>query len=147
MFSSSPHSGTHCLNCDLWDSGIAMIFRFHRPGRDSTPCFSLEQASKSKSQRGLVGAELNARARGTVPKYWTCLRRNGDGNLSNVRGVGRGVLEYRIHFGPGYRVYFGMEGDTLVVLLGGGTKRRQQNDIEAARNLWQEYRRRKRQEA
>ena len=46
-----------------------MIFRFHRPGRDSTPCFSLEQASMSKSQHGLVGAELNARARGTVPEY------------------------------------------------------------------------------
>ena len=54
----------HCLNCDAWDSGIAMIFRSHRPDRDSTPCFSLEQASMSKSQHGLVGAELNARARG-----------------------------------------------------------------------------------
>ena len=54
----------HCLNCDAWDSGIAMIFRSHRPDRDSTPCFSLEQASMSKSQHGLVRAELNARARG-----------------------------------------------------------------------------------
>ena len=80
-------------------------------------------------------------------KVRTALARMETGNLSNARGVGRGVLEYRIHFGPGYRVYFGMDGDTLVVLLGGGTKRRQQNDIEAARNLWQEYRRRKRQEA
>ena len=64
MFSSCPHSGTHCLNCDLWDSRIAMIFRSHCPDRDSTPWFSLEQASMSKSQHGLVGAELNARARG-----------------------------------------------------------------------------------
>ena len=69
MFSSRPHSGIHCLNCDLWDSRIAMIFRSHRPDRDSTPCFSLEQASMSKSQHGLVRAELNARARGTVPEY------------------------------------------------------------------------------
>ena len=69
MSSSRPHSGIHCLNCDLWDSRISMIFRSHCPDRDSTPCFGLEQASMSKSQHGLVGAELNARARGTVPEY------------------------------------------------------------------------------
>ena len=55
------------------------------------------------------------------------------GNLSNVKTVGEGVLEYRIDFGPGYRVYFGRDGDTLVILLTGGTKKRQQRDIEAAR--------------
>ena len=69
------------------------------------------------------------------------------GTLAGVRSVGGGVLEYRIHFGPGYRIYFGREGDTIIILLGGGTKRRQQNDIEGARSLWQEYKRRKRQEA
>ena len=68
------------------------------------------------------------------------------GNLSNVRGVGRGVLERRINVGPGYRVYFGRDGNTLIVLLGGGTKARQQTDIERARDLWQEYRRRNQQE-
>ena len=68
------------------------------------------------------------------------------GNLSNVRGVGSGTLERRIQAGPGYRVYFGRDGDTLIVLLGGGTKERQQKDIEDARDLWQEYRRRKQQE-
>lgn len=68
------------------------------------------------------------------------------GNLSNVRGVGRGVLEYRINYGPGYRVYFGRDGDTLIILLGGGTKSRQNRDIENARALWQDYRRWKRQE-
>ena len=74
MFSSRPHSGIHCLNCDSWDSRIAMISCSHRPDRDSTPCFCLEPASMSKSQHGLVGAELNAGARGTVPEYGTCLR-------------------------------------------------------------------------
>jgi putative addiction module killer protein len=49
------------------------------------------------------------------------LARIGQGNLSNVRGVGEGVLEYRIHAGPGYRVYFGRDGAVLVILLGGGT--------------------------
>ena len=56
------------------------------------------------------------------------------------------MLEYRIHFGPGYRIYFGRDGDTLIILLGGGTKTRQHRDIENARASWQEYRRRKRQE-
>ena len=65
------------------------------------------------------------------------------GNLSNVKGVGGGVLEFRLHFGPGYRVYLGRDGDVLIVLLGGGTKVRQQRDIEDARELWQDYRRRK----
>ena len=76
----------------------------------------------------------------------TALARMAAGNLSNVRGVGSGVLECRIHVGPGYRVYFGRDGDTLIVLLGGGTKVRQQKDIEDARELWQEYKHRKQQE-
>ena len=68
------------------------------------------------------------------------------GNLSNVRGVGSGVLEFRINVGPGYRVYFGRDGNTLIVLLGDGTKARQQRDIEDARELWREHGRRKQQE-
>jgi putative addiction module killer protein len=54
------------------------------------------------------------------------------------------VLEYRIHFGPGYRVYFGRDGETLVILLTGGTKKRQQRDIQAAIELWADYRRHRR---
>lgn len=73
----------------------------------------------------------------------TSLARMEAGNLSNIRGVGNGVLECRINVGPGYRVYFGRDGDTLIVLLGGGTKTRQQRDIDDARQLWQEYRRRR----
>jgi putative addiction module killer protein len=67
----------------------------------------------------------------------------GQGNFSNVEGVGSGVFEYRIDFGPGYRVYFGKDGETLVVLLGGSTKKRQQRAIEAARESWKEYKHRK----
>ena len=74
------------------------------------------------------------------------LARMKDGNFSNTRGVGAGVIECRIDFGPGYRIYFGREGDVLIILLGGGTKQRQQWDIETARQLWREYKRRKRQE-
>jgi putative addiction module killer protein len=66
--------------------------------------------------------------------------------LSNVRPVGSGVSEYRIDFGPGYRIYFGRDGDSLIILLAGGTKQRQQHDIETAKALWREYRQRKRGE-
>ena len=86
---------------------------------------------------------LDARAAARVR---TVLARMEAGNLSNLRGVGGGVLERRIDVGPGYRVYFGRDGDALIVLLGGGTKVRQQRDIEDARVLWEEYRRRKQQE-
>ena len=65
------------------------------------------------------------------------------GNLSDVKGVGQGVLERRIHVGPGLRIYFGKDGDDLIILLAGGTKRRQQEDISRAQNLWFEYKRRK----
>jgi len=64
------------------------------------------------------------------------------GNFSNVKSVGEGVLEYRIDWGPGYRVYFGRSGDELVVLLIGGTKSRQDRDIGLAHGLWADYRRR-----
>ncbi len=86
---------------------------------------------------------LNARA---AAKVATALVRMEQGNLSGAKGVGAGVSEYRIDFGPGYRVYFGKDGDTLIILLGGGTKKRQQKDIEAAQDLWRGYKQRKRQE-
>jgi putative addiction module killer protein len=59
-------------------------------------------------------------------KVTRAVARLGRGNFSNVKSVGGGVLELRIDFGPGYRVYFGREGETLVILLTGGTKKRQQ---------------------
>lgn len=74
------------------------------------------------------------------------LGRLENGNFSSTKSVGQGVFEFRLDFGPGYRVYFGKDGETLVILLGGGTKKRQQADIEAARALWQEYKREKREE-
>lgn len=77
-------------------------------------------------------------------KVTVVLARIEQGNLSNVKGVGEGVLEYRLDFGPGYRVYFGRDGDVLVILLAGGTKKRQQRDIEAAQARWAAYKRRKR---
>jgi putative addiction module killer protein len=74
----------------------------------------------------------------------TALARIEQGNLSNIKSVGQGVLEYRIDFGPGYRVYLGRDGDILVILLAGGTKKRQQRDIRAVADLWKAYKQSKR---
>ena len=65
-------------------------------------------------------------------KVAAALARIQQGNFSNAKGVGAGAHEFRIDFGPGYRIYFGKDGETLVILLGGGTKKRQQRDISAA---------------
>lgn len=87
---------------------------------------------------------LNVQA---AAKVATALERIADGNLSNVKPVGYGVLEYKIDFGPGYRIYFGRDGDRLVILLGGGTKKRQQEDIKRAKANWEDYRTRRGQDA
>jgi putative addiction module killer protein len=65
------------------------------------------------------------------------------GNPGDVKPVGKGVSERRVDFGPGYRVYLGRDGEALVVLLVGGTKKRQQRDIERAKEYWADYKRRK----
>lgn len=83
---------------------------------------------------------LNAEA---AAKVTTALYRLRQGNFSNVEGVGGGVFEYRIDFGPGYRIYFGKDGEALVVLLGGSAKKRQQEAIRLAHESWSEYKRRK----
>jgi putative addiction module killer protein len=75
---------------------------------------------------------LDARAENRVR---TALARMEARNLSSTNALVRGVLVRRIHGGPGCRVYFGRNGDTLMVLLGGGTKARQQRDIEQAREF------------
>ena len=80
-------------------------------------------------------------------KVTVALARLGQGNTSNAKTVGEGVQEYRIDWGPGYRVYFGRDGDTLVILLTGGTKKRQQHDIAQAKELWTDYKRRRKPSA
>jgi putative addiction module killer protein len=86
---------------------------------------------------------LNVQA---AAKVATALDRIADGNLSDAKGVGGGVLEYRIDFGPDYRIYFGRDGGQLVILLAGGTKKRQQLDVQQAQVNWEDYRKRKTQE-
>jgi putative addiction module killer protein len=79
-------------------------------------------------------------------KITTAVRRLELGNFSNVKGVGAGVFEYRIHSGPGYRVYFGKDGEELVILLAGGTKKGQDRDVATAHARWKDYKKRKSQE-
>jgi putative addiction module killer protein len=86
---------------------------------------------------------LNAEA---ARKVTTALYRVGLGNFCNAKSVGAGVYECKINFGPGYRVYFGKEGEQVVILLGGGTKQRQHNDIKLALGRWEDYKQRKKQQ-
>jgi putative addiction module killer protein len=67
------------------------------------------------------------------------LRQIEAGNFGDSKSVGAGVTEARVHAGPGYRVYYGRHGDTIVILLCGGDKKTQPSDIERARELWLEW--------
>jgi len=69
---------------------------------------------------------------------FTRLDRVEDGNFGPCRSVGEGVFELKIDVGPGWRVYFGQDGD-LVVLLIGGMKRTQRKDIATAKRYWRNY--------
>lgn len=80
--------------------------------------------------------ELDAVTADRVDRY---IRRLETGNFGAAKVVGEGVSELRLDFGPGYRVYFGRDGKTLIILLGGGSKRRQDADITAAIARWKHY--------
>lgn len=71
-------------------------------------------------------------------KVRTALARMEQGNLSNVEWF-RGIGEYKIDFGPGYRIYFAQEGKTILILLSGSSKKDQQKRIDEAVNLWNEH--------
>ncbi len=98
----------------------------------------LDPSSRSPFRRWFDDLDAVAAA-----KVSTALYRLGQGNFSNVKGVGGGVFEYRIDFGPGYRVYFGKDGTAFVILLGGSTKKRQSLAVAAAAGAWTDYKRRK----
>ena len=94
-----------------------------------------------KSPYAMWHDRLNARA---AAKVSMALYRLEHGNFSNAKGIGGGIFEYKIDFGPGYRIYFGKNGERIVIILSGGTKKRQQQDINTAKVYWQEYKARKR---
>jgi putative addiction module killer protein len=70
------------------------------------------------------------------------LERVSSGNLGDCRSVGEGVCELKIDYGPGYRVYFGQVGSAIVLLLCGGDKSTQDEDISKAKKYWRDYERR-----
>lgn len=70
------------------------------------------------------------------------LKRVALGNLGDVKPVGQGVSELRLKFGSGYRVYFAQHGDELIILLSGGDKGSQSDDIETAKSFWMDFKRR-----
>jgi len=96
--------------------------------------------AEGRSPYGTWFDGLNAPA---AAKVAVALYQLAAGNRSNVKGVGSGVFERKIDCGPGYRIYFAKDGDSVVILLGGSTKQRQQHAIEAAKERWVAYRRRK----
>ena len=98
----------------------------------------LDASGRSPFARWFHGLNAVAAARVAI-----ALSRLGQGNFSNTEGVGAGVYEIKIDFGPGYRVYFGKDGERIVILLGGSTKKRQSAAIGAAQAVWAEYKRRK----
>jgi putative addiction module killer protein len=79
---------------------------------------------------------LDAMTAARVDKY---IRRLETGNFSSAKALRDGVFELKMDFGPGYRVYFGRDGKTIIILLGGGSKRRQSADIAAAIERWKRY--------
>ncbi|MDZ4676090.1 MAG: type II toxin-antitoxin system RelE/ParE family toxin [Oligoflexia bacterium] len=64
------------------------------------------------------------------------------GNLGDYKSVGDAVLEVRLDFGPGFRIYFGLDGGKIILLLMGGSKSTQSRDIKKAQALWLDYKKR-----
>lgn len=67
----------------------------------------------------------------------------GLGNFGDSKGVGEGVMERRLTHGPGFRIYYALDGDEIVLLLTGGDKSRQSKDIKKAKSYWADYQARK----
>ena len=97
-----------------------------------------------RSERSPYAAWFDSLDRHAAVKVAAALARIEQDNFSNAKSVGSGVHEYRIDFGPGYQICFGKDGERLVILVGGGTKKRQQEDISVALVRWQDYKQRKR---
>ncbi len=84
--------------------------------------------------------DLDSQAAAKVNTYLTRIRHGNTSSLKPLKGAFQEVV---IDWGPGYRVYVGKDGLKLIILLGGGTKKKQQKDIEDALELWEEYKARK----
>ena len=72
-------------------------------------------------------------------RVFTKLDRVETGNLGDCKFIGEGVSEFRLHFGPGYRIYYGEIDNTIILLLCGGDKSTQTKDVKKAKKYWNEY--------
>ena len=103
--------------------------------------FELRHYSNSEGQdlfgRWLDG--LRVRDRQAQARTAARLIRLCNGNFCDCKTVGGGVWELRVDWGPGYRVYYAIEGKRLVLLCDGGDKRSQSSDIERAHERWKEW--------
>lgn len=89
---------------------------------------------------------LGLRDKRAAAKIVTAVRKMEAGNFGDSEPIGEGVSENKLHYGPGYRVYYALDGRELVVLLCGGDKSTQQADINQARVYWADYLERKKLE-
>ena len=106
--------------------------------------YEIEELDRNgRSPFGIWFDGLNYEA---AAKITVALARLEAGQHSNVKFIGSGVSEYKIDFGPGYRIYFGNDGNKLIILLCGGDKKTQSKDIEKAKKYWQDYKDRKKKE-
>ena len=96
-----------------------------------------------RRDRSPFGIWFNQLDKTVAAKVTVGVMRVALGNFSNVKSVGGGVFEYKIDFGPGFRIYFGRDGETVVILLGGGSKKQQSKDIDNAIVRWNDYKDRK----
>lgn len=84
--------------------------------------------------------ELPTRDRGIVSTRLARIRQGNFGDCKPIKGKNsEGLYELRIHFGPGYRIYYGIVDKKIVLILSGGDKRSQDKDIEKAKSLWKNY--------
>ena len=102
----------------------------------------LEYLENGKSLYADWFNSLDAAPAARIDRY---VRRMENGNFGDSKTVGGGIRELRIDFGPGYRVYYGIDEGRMILLLGGGTKRGQSQDIEKAISRWAAYKKRKKQ--
>jgi putative addiction module killer protein len=94
----------------------------------------LDHRGRNPFNRWLEGLSLPVQRR-----ILRVVARMEEGNFGDFRSVGEGVMERRVNFGPGYRIYYAWDGPMLVILLGGGDKSDQRNDIDRSKSRWRDY--------
>jgi putative addiction module killer protein len=98
----------------------------------------VDEQGRAPFEAWVLDLDSQAQAKVTI-----ALSRLARGNISNAEAVGEGVSELKLNWGPGYRVYFGQDGKTIVILLCGGAKKRQSRDIATAKARWADYKARR----